>query len=47
MSYEDGCLDRYCNGTKVCTELVPDTTDQYMCDAKWCSYHPIYGVDNE
>lgn len=36
------CIDRYCNGPKVCTELVPDTTKQYMCDAVWCDCHPNF-----
>lgn len=37
------CLDRYCNGPKVCIELVEGTTDQYMCEAGWwCPFHPNY-----
>jgi len=42
MMVKTGCIDRYCNGPKVCTEVVENTTDQYMCDAKWCSFHPKY-----
>ena len=36
------CIDRFLNGIKLCHELVPDTIDQYMCDAEWCPYHPNY-----
>ena len=41
---KDGCLDRYCNGPKVCTQLIPNTTldDEYLCDAEWCKFHPKY-----
>ena len=41
---KQGCLDRYCNGPKICVELVPDTTlsDEYLCDSEWCEFHPNY-----
>jgi len=40
------CLARYCNGPRMCTELVENTTDQYMCDAEWCSFHPKYNKED-
>ena len=42
MKENKGCLDRYCNGPKVCRELVKDTNDQYFCVAEWCEFHPNY-----
>lgn len=43
---ENGCLDRYCNGSKVCTEVVEGTTDQYFCEAEWCEFHPNYKAES-
>lgn len=40
------CIDRYCNGPSVCVDLVKDTTDQYMCDAEWCPYHPKHNKED-
>ena len=42
-----GCLDRYCNGAKICSEVVIGTKDQYFCEAEWCKFHPNNKIPGE
>lgn len=42
MEEKEGCIDRMLNGKKVCTELIEGSTNEYLCDAEWCKFHPNY-----